>query len=87
MDLPRVPHLRARALRTGRHPHQRPAHDGFLVVCVAEIAVGGLLWWSAPHAEALAYALLPFEAVFWIGFALPFGPPVGLARTVLLLLA
>jgi len=31
----------------------------------------------------LALALLPVEFVFWIGFALPFGPIVGVARTVL----
>ena len=35
----------------------------------------------------LSYLLLPFELFFWIGFALPFGPPLGIARTVLVLLA
>ena len=28
-------------------------------------------------------ALLPVELLFWIGFALPFGPLLGLARTAL----
>ncbi len=58
----------------------------FVVVCVAEVIAGVLLvagWSSAP---VLAYALLPVEMVFWIGFALPFGPVLGIARTVLLLL-
>jgi hypothetical protein len=26
----------------------------------------------------------PFELAYWIGFALPIGPPLGIARTVLL---
>ena len=60
---------------------------GFLVVCVAEAVVGVLLIRDVSYAPALAHALLPFELVFWIGFALPFGPPVGVARSVLLLLA
>jgi hypothetical protein len=40
-----------------------------------------------PHAAAYSLALLPFEAVFWVGFALPFGPPFGIARVVLAFLA
>ena len=31
----------------------------------------------------MALALLPVEFVCWIGFALPFGPPLVLARTAL----
>jgi hypothetical protein len=58
----------------------------FLAVCVAEVAVGVMLWVGAPHAAALGYVLLPFELAFWIGFALPFGPPLGIARTVVLLI-
>ena len=38
-------------------------------------------------AAAYSLALLPVEAVFWIGFALPFGPPLGIARVVLAFLA
>ena len=68
-------------------PTSIPLMAGFLVVCTAEVVVGVLIWSGAPHADTLAYALLPFEALFWTGFALPFGPPVGLARTILLLLA
>ncbi len=58
---------------------------GFVVVCVAEVVVGVLLLADVSFAPALSYALLPFEFAFWIGFALPFGPPLGIARTVLLL--
>lgn len=60
---------------------------GFLSVCVAEVAVGVMLWAGASYAPALSYGLLPFELAFWIGFALPLGPPLGTARVVLLLLA
>ena len=58
---------------------------GFLLVCIAEVAVGVLLWAGNPYAPAASYALLPFELAFWIGFALPFGPLLGIARTGLLL--
>jgi len=64
-----------------------PLLMGFLVVCIAEVAVGVLLFTDASYAPALSYALLPFELFFWVGFALPFGPILGVARTVLLLLA
>ena len=64
-----------------------PLLFAFLAVCVAETAVGVMLWAGVPHAPVLGYALLPFEMAFWIGFALPFGPILGVARTVLLLLA
>lgn len=60
---------------------------GFLSVCAAEVAVGVMLWAGASYAPAVSYALLPFELAFWIGFALPLGPLLGIARTGLLLLA
>lgn len=59
---------------------------GFLAVCAAEVAVGALIWFDLPGATLVSLMLLPFELFFWIGFALPFGPPLGLARTVLVLL-
>ena len=55
----------------------------FVAVCGAEVVVGVLLWREAPTALWLALALLPVELAFWVGFALPFGPLLGLARTVL----
>jgi hypothetical protein len=60
---------------------------GFVAVCAAEVAVGVLLWTGAPHAGLVSLVLLPFELVFWIGFALPLGPPLGIARAILVLLA
>lgn len=61
--------------------------SAFLVVCIAEVVLAVLLWTGAPHAAAASYALLPVEAAFWVGFALPFGPVLGMARTVLVLAA
>jgi hypothetical protein len=58
----------------------------FLLVCVAELAAGRLLWQRRRAGAVLALALLPVEFAFWIGFALPLGPVVGLARTALVLL-
>lgn len=56
---------------------------GFVAVCGAEVVVGALLWRDDTIAPWMALALLPVELVFWIGFAQPFGPLLGLARTAL----
>jgi hypothetical protein len=58
----------------------------FLVVCGLEVVMGGLLWRGLRAGAVLAVALLPFEFAFWIGFALPFGPPLGLARAILVIM-
>jgi hypothetical protein len=68
-------------------PTSVPLLAAFLLVCMAEVAVGVMLLLDVPNAAAVSYLLLPFEFAFWIGFALPFGPPFGIARTVLLALA
>ncbi len=60
---------------------------GFVFVCLTEVVVGLMLLLDLPHAATVSYVLLPFEAFFWIGFALPFAPPFGIARTILLLSA
>lgn len=67
-------------------PTSTPLLAGFLAVCVAEVAVGALIWFDAPGATLVSLVLLPVELAFWVGFALPFGPPLGIARTVLVLL-
>jgi len=64
-----------------------PLLVGFVAVCAAEVVVAALLWRDGTLAPWLALALLPFELVFWIGFALPFGPLLGAARTVLVVVA
>ena len=55
----------------------------FVVVCAVEVLDGVLLWLHRPAGRWLSWALLPVEMTFWIGFALPFGPPGGIARVVL----
>lgn len=68
-------------------PTSVPLLVAYLVVCLAEVVVGVMLLVDAPHVAMLSYVLLPFEFVFWIGFALPLGPPFGIFRTILLLFA
>ncbi|MGW1346672.1 hypothetical protein ACWCOV_36855 [Kribbella sp. NPDC002412] len=55
----------------------------FLAVCVAEVVLGYLLW--TRRGAVLAFALLPIELAFWIGFALPLGPLTALLRTATLI--
>ena len=68
-------------------PTSVPLLLGFVFVCLAEVIVGAMLLRGVPHAATVSYLLLPFEFAYWIGFALPFGTPLGIARTILLLLA
>ena len=58
----------------------------FLLVCVAECAAGWLLWNGHTSGAILALAVLPFAAVFWWGFALPFGPLLAAIEVILILL-
>lgn len=62
-----------------------PLLVAFLVVCGLEVVTGWLLWRGLGAGAVLAVALLPFELAFWIGFALPFGPLLGLARAILVI--
>jgi len=59
---------------------------GFVLVCAAELLLGVMILADAPGTKPFAIVLLPFELAYWIGFALPLGPPLGIARTVLLFL-
>jgi hypothetical protein len=78
----------------GRGPFQRvgiqttvPLLAGFLLVCILEGVAGLLLWGGSKVGAILALALLPAGAIFWWGFALPFGPIFALLRTILILLS
>jgi hypothetical protein len=66
-------------------PTTVPLMSTFLGVCLGEVACGWLLWKERPAGRTWAMWLLPLEAPFWIGFALPFAPPLGIARTIAVL--
>lgn len=61
-------------------PTTVPLLLGFVVVCAAEIAIGGLLVADWHPALWLSLTILPFELAYWTGFALPFGFVLGAAR-------
>jgi hypothetical protein len=61
--------------------------SAFAAVCAGELIVGVMLWRDATVGLWLALMLLPFEMFFWVGFALPVGPLLGVIRTVLVILA
>jgi hypothetical protein len=58
----------------------------FVVVCVLQVTAGYLLWTRNPLGVVLVLALLPAEIAFWIGFAMPYPPPVALVRLIFLAL-
>ena len=68
-------------------PTSVPLLAGFIAVCAAEVVVGVLLWSGRSIGLWLALGLLPFELIYWIGFALPYGPIVGAIRTIAVILA
>jgi hypothetical protein len=51
-----------------------PLLAAFLLVCVLGGVAAWLLWGGRKSGAIFALALLPFGAVIWWGFALPFGP-------------
>jgi hypothetical protein len=57
-----------------------PLLTGFVAICAAEVVAGWMLWADRPYAPRLSFALLPLEMTYWIGFALPVGPVLGLIR-------
>jgi hypothetical protein len=59
----------------------------YVLLCAGEVGLGVWLWRGSSAALWAALAVLPFELVFWTGFALPFGFLLGLTRTVLVALA
>jgi len=62
-----------------------PLLIGFLFVCALECIAGWGLWSGDKGAAILSFAIIPVEMVFYIGFALPFGPPILLIRSLILL--
>jgi hypothetical protein len=68
-------------------PTSTPLLVGFAAVCGAEVIAAGLLWRQSRVGARLSLALLPFEAAYWLGFALPAGPLLGAGRTALVIAA
>lgn len=60
---------------------------GFLAVVLSAAWAAWLAWKGRRAGVVLALALLPVEAVFWFGFALPFPWIFGVARLLLYALA
>lgn len=60
---------------------------GFLGVTLVTAWSAWLIWTGQRAGAVLNLALLPVEAPFWIGFALPVPWVIGLGRVALLLLA
>jgi hypothetical protein len=58
--------------------------SAFLLICVLEIAAGGLVWAGSRSGAVLALVLVPVGAIFWWGFALPIPPILAVIRTVLI---
>ena len=56
----------------------------FAVLTLAAAWAGWLVWQGSRTGAVLSLALLPIEAVFWIGFALPIPWVFGVARVALL---
>ena len=61
-----------------------PLLAGFLLVCTLECLCGWGLWRGEKGCGLLSLAIIPAEMLFFIGFALPFGPLFIGIRTVLL---
>jgi hypothetical protein len=60
----------------------------FSAVCALALGAAVLLWipGTAVVGAIAALVLLLAQAVFWIGYELPFGPPFGIAAAALIVL-
>jgi hypothetical protein len=58
----------------------------FSAACALAVAAAVLLWIPATAlvGAIAALVLLCVQAVFWVGFELPFGPPFGVAAAILI---
>jgi hypothetical protein len=59
----------------------------FLIVTLVAAWAAWLLWKGSKAGAVLALVLLPLEAVFWVGFALPIPWLIGVARVAYMALA
>jgi hypothetical protein len=59
---------------------------GYIIVSALKILAGYWLWNSRMDGAVLELILLGLSAIFWYGFALPLGPPLGITQVALLAL-
>jgi hypothetical protein len=64
-----------------------PLLTAFTLVCALQVVAGIRVWHARRDGGVLALALVPLGGLFWWGFALPFGPLLGLAAAALVLRA
>jgi len=88
-ELPKVGGIR---LLSG--PFEKLGIDGMIILGIVFIVVSALkilaAYWlsnSRMDGAVLELILLGLSAIFWYGFALPLGPPLGITQVVLLALA
>ncbi len=53
-------------------------------ICAMQLFAGWLIWNRQQLGATVMLALLPLEVAFWIGFALPYPPPLAAIRLALL---
>ena len=59
----------------------------FLIVTLVAAWAAWMLWNGSKAGAVLALVLLPLEAVFWVGFALPIPWLIGMARIAYIAIA
>lgn len=56
----------------------------FIIVSAFKLLAAYWIWQSRMDGAVLELILLGLSSIFWYGFALPFGPPVGLIQIILM---
>jgi len=59
----------------------------FVVISLLKLLAAYWTWGHQMDGLVLQLILLGISAIFWYGFALPFGPPVGLIQIILMALS
>ena len=58
----------------------------FIIVSALKLLAAYWVWNSRMDGAILEFVLLGLSTIFWYGFALPFGPPIGVIQIVLFVL-
>lgn len=59
----------------------------FAVVCALAVVAAAMLWIPATRSLGAfaGIALIAAQALFWFGFELPYGPPLGISAAILII--